>query len=55
MTNEIYLVGNLFELLAKIQYFERMLGRKVNKWIVAMVWIGVFVLDEWTELNSDNR
>lgn len=47
MTNEIYLVGNLFELLAKIQYFERMLGRKVNKWIVAMVWIGVFVLDEW--------
>lgn len=49
MTNEIYLVGNLFELLAKVQYFEKILGRKVSKWIVALVWIGVFVIDAFAE------
>ena len=51
MVNAICIIGDLFELLAKIQYFDKTLTKKRNSFWVITVWVAAFVLDEYLALN----
>lgn len=51
MVNAICIIGDLFELLAKIQYFDKTLTKRLNRIWVIIVWVAVFVLDEYLALN----
>ena len=52
VVNIIRIVGDLFELLAKIQYYEKTLTKRVKQLWVILVWAFAFVLDQYLVLNE---
>ena len=46
MTTEIYLIANIFELLAELLYLKKILDVKVSGWRLILVWVGLFTVDE---------
>lgn len=51
MVNAICIIGDLFELLAKIQYFDKTLTKRLNRFLVIAVWAVVFIWDEYMARN----
>ncbi len=51
MVNAICIIGDLFELLAKIQYFDKTLTKKLNCFLMLAIWMIVFILDEYMAPN----
>lgn len=49
-----YAICDIFQLLILFSFMEKMLGRKYNKYITYVVWIGMFIIDEVVVHFSDS-
>lgn len=54
MTILFYAICDIFQLLILFSFMEKMLGRKYNKYITYVVWIGMFIIDEVVVHFSDS-
>lgn len=54
MTILFYAICDIFQLLILFSFMEKMLGRKYNKYITYVVWIGMFIIDEVVVYFSDS-
>ena len=54
MTVLFYAICDIFQLLILFSFMEKMLGRKYNKYITYVVWIGMFIIDEVVVYFSDS-
>lgn len=54
MTILFYAICDIFQLLILFSFMEKMLGRKYNKYITYVVWIGMFIIDEVVVYFGDN-